>query len=106
MYYLATGIKPYNDAENDISLLLHIAQGNLPVFPDNVSESSIPAAYNKIMKACLNYDPTKRPNIKKLQKIFNSWRQSPPFNITNQFEYCDKIKVKHEKSISNITLGL
>ena len=32
MYYLATGIRPYNDFDNDIVLLIHIARGYPPEF--------------------------------------------------------------------------
>jgi serine/threonine protein kinase len=90
MYYLAIGIEPYSDDfKNPAGLFVCISRGYIPEFPNHIPESSIPASYNKIMKACLNVDPTKRPDIKKLQKIFNSWRQNPPYNIVKQFELCD-----------------
>ena len=71
-----------------ISLSLSICNGLHPEIKD-----STPEAYSKIMQACWNQDPLKRPDIFKLKAIFTKWRQNPPFNITQQFEHADDLDI-------------
>ena len=53
------------------------------------------------MKACWDPDPSKRPDIFRLQSIFTKWRQNPPFNIIQQFKQADDLEVKN-KNMGNI----
>ena len=90
MSEIASGDVPFQDGQEDVSLVLSICYGLRP----KIKEST-PEAYRKIMQACWDSDPLKRPDIFKLQTIFTKWRQNPPFNITRQFEQADALDIKN-----------
>ncbi|RIA80872.1 kinase-like domain-containing protein [Glomus cerebriforme] len=83
----------YSDIFNFGLIMFQLATGTIPYLTPNFPDAniSIPISYDKVMRACLNNEPTKRPDLKKLQKIFNSWRQNPSYNLVNQFELSDKL---------------
>src|ERR1051325_2431648 len=90
MSEIASGGIPFQDRQDDVPLALSIYYGLRP----KIKEST-PEAYRKIMEACWDSDPLKRPDIFKLQTIFTKWRQNPPFNITQQFEQADALDIKN-----------
>src|SRR5581483_2606183 len=100
MYEIATGKCPFHDrsTEPDDYLAISICYGKRPEIKD-----SIPKVYRKIMEACWDPDPLKRPDIFKLQTIFTRWRQNPPFNITQQFEHADDFDIMNN-DIGNTNL--
>ncbi|CAI2164340.1 13210_t:CDS:2 [Funneliformis geosporum] len=81
MFQLGTELQPYDDLHYDFDLTIRICQGLRPEIT-----REIPPAYEKVMKSCWDQDPFKRPDIKKLQVIFQRWRQNPPHYILEQFE--------------------
>ena len=87
MSEIASGSIPFRN-EREVYIALNVlCSGMRPEIKD-----STPEAYRKIMEACWDSDPLKRPDIFKLQSIFTKWRQNPPFNITQQFEQADDVK--------------
>ncbi|RIA96741.1 kinase-like domain-containing protein [Glomus cerebriforme] len=105
MSEIASGDMPYShiieriESQNSHLFAISICNGLRPKIKD-----STPKAYSKIMKACWDPDPSKRPDIFKLKFIFTNWRQNPPYNITEQFELADSIE--NNATDQNITKKL
>ena len=97
MSEIASGSIPFRD-EREVYIALDVCSGMRPEIKD-----STPEAYRKIMEACWDSDPLKRPDIFKLQSIFTKWRQNPPFNITQQFEQADDLDAKNN-DMGNVNL--
>lgn len=64
-----TGCKPFADFEHNTELIYNIIDGKRP----EITEET-PECFVNLMKSCWESDPTKRPSIAEIHKIFEHWR--------------------------------
>ncbi|CAG8570265.1 3139_t:CDS:2 [Paraglomus occultum] len=93
MYEIAAGVPPFSFRAHNHALAADVCRGLRPEIPVNT-----PKCYVKLMIQCLDADPSRRPNIREIEKTLMSWGWHMGLNqnqaVERQFVVAEKMRVK------------
>ncbi|GBC06414.1 hypothetical protein RclHR1_06810003 [Rhizophagus clarus] len=87
MWELTTGCKPLANIEHNIDLILEIIDGKRPDITNDT-----PECFSNLMKRCWNSDPSKRPSMTEITKIFGDWYYKQ--DSVEQFEQAERKRLE------------
>ena len=93
MYEIAASIPPFSWRPHNHALAADICRGLRPEIPENA-----PKCYVKLMVQCWDADPSRRPNVREIEKTLMSWGWHMGLNqnqaVERQFVVAEKMRVK------------
>ncbi|PKK64057.1 hypothetical protein RhiirC2_116784 [Rhizophagus irregularis] len=92
MWEISSGKPPFNNYEHDYYLAMNIVNGIRPRIV-----SGTPLKYESLMKQCWNADPSKRPDIKTLQKKINEVYKRY-LDMPNELEESNNLEINKTNS--------